>query len=245
MNDRRINILEVHVDNYESQELISQLESGFGRNSTQTIFSINPEKIIRTRKDPGLFSALKEADYLIPDGIGVVLGIRLLHGTKINRITGIDLMNLLLQTAHKREYRVFLFGARPGVNLKAAAEIRKRYPSLKLVGNSHGYIEERLYDKLVQRINSLETDILFVGMGSPKQEKWVHNHKKFLKVKICMGIGGSLDVMARHVQRAPQYIQRMGLEWLFRAIQDPKKYKRLVILPQFIFELAKKKLDYC
>jgi len=242
MNNRRINILGVPLDNYQPEELISRAENGFDRTQTQIIFSVNPEKIMRARKDPELLSALREADYLIPDGIGAVLGARILFKEKANRITGIALMDLWLQTAQRKKYRIFIFGARPAVNSGAAIEIRKKYPSLELVGHSHGYIEEGFYNRIIGQINDLETDILFVGLGSPKQEKWIHRHKESLRVKICMGVGGSLDVMAGRVKRAPQFFQRTGLEWLYRLIQEPRKYRRQHFLPQFAFELLKKKL---
>lgn len=245
MRNRKIEFLGFNIDNYSFPGLISQLQKDIGGDSAQTIFSINPEKIIRASKDPALFSALEDADYLIPDGIGVVLGIRILCGKKVHRISGIDLLDRLLQVAHENQYRVYLFGARPEVNSRAAAEITRRFPSLKLVGKSHGYLEERSYESLVRSINSLATDFLFVGMGSPKQEKWIHYHKESLKVKICMGIGGSLDVMASQVQRAPQSLQRWGFEWLWRALQDPRKYRRFAVLPKFFITLLKKGLNGC
>jgi N-acetylglucosaminyldiphosphoundecaprenol N-acetyl-beta-D-mannosaminyltransferase len=243
MHNRRIDILGVPLDNYQPEELISIAESGFARTQTQTIFSVNPEKIMRARKDPELLSALREADYLIPDGIGAVLGARILSKKKTNRVTGIALMDLWLQTAQRKRYRIFIFGASPAVSSGAAIEIMKKYPSLELVGYSHGYIEEGSYSRMIGQINDLETDILFVGLGSPKQEKWIHFHKKSLKVKICMGVGGSLDVIAGRVKRAPRFFQRTGLEWLYRLLQEPGKYRRQHFLPQFVFELLKRKLD--
>ena len=242
MNNRRISILGVPLDNYQPEELISRAENGFDGTQAQTIFSVNPEKIMRARKDPELLKALREADYLIPDGIGAVLGARILLKEKTNRITGVALMDLWLQTAQRKKYRIFIFGAKPAINSRAAIEIRKKYPSLELVGQSHGYIEEVFYNRMIGQINDLETDILFVGLGSPKQEKWIHRHRESLRVKICMGVGGSLDVIAGRVKRAPQFFQRTGLEWLYRLIQEPRKYQRQHFLPQFAFELLKKKL---
>jgi N-acetylglucosaminyldiphosphoundecaprenol N-acetyl-beta-D-mannosaminyltransferase len=242
MNNRRINILGVPLDNYQPEELISRAESGFDRTQTQTIFSVNPEKIMRARKDEELLLALREADYLIPDGIGAVLGARILYKEKTNRIPGIALMDLWLQTAQRKKYRIFIFGARPAVNFKAAIEIQKKYPSLELVGYCHGYLEEGSDSRIIRQINNLQTDILFVGLGSPKQEKWIHRHKKSLRVKICMGVGGSLNVIAGRVKRAPRFFQIAGLEWLYRLFREPGKYRRQHFLPQFAFELLKKKL---
>lgn len=243
MKSNRLKLLGVPVDAYHSPEVLLQdIEEGMKVQSTKTIFSINPEKIMRSRKDPALIAALENSAFLIPDGVGVVLAIRALHKKRVSRITGVDLMRLLLEKAEKRRYRVYIFGAKPAVLSRAMAEIKKRYPSLELVGSSHGYIQENQYASLVNEINAAKSDIFFVGLGSPKQENWIHAHKNALNVKLCMGIGGSLDVMAGHIPRAPYFLRTLGLEWLYRLIREPNRIRRQILLPHFFFELLKVKL---
>ncbi len=246
MSSHRKNLLGVPVDLWPPEELISRIEQSIQDKTPRTIFAVNPEKIMFSRKDPELLSALKEANFLIPDGIGVILGLKLIYGrtaARIVRITGIKLMRSLLDCADRQKRTVFLFGGAPEVNKRAAVTISSRYPGLVLAGREHGYISEDRYHALVQKINSLDVDILFVGLGSPKQEKWIHRHKGLLKAKICLGVGGSFDVMAGKASWAPKWIQRAGLEWLYRLFREPQRVKRQLALPQFALELIKAKLS--
>ena len=197
---------------------------------------------MRAQRDQELFSALKEADFLIPDGIGVTIGLWLIYGEKTSRTTGIGIMKGLLDLAAKKKYRVFVFGSTPEVNSRVSSEILKRYPSLCLVGAQHGYIPDEDHKALVEKINALKTDLLFVGLGSPKQEKWIYRYKEHLKAKICMGVGGSLDVIAAKIPRAPIFFQDAGLEWLYRLIREPRRLKRQMILPKFVLQILKEKL---
>jgi len=242
MNSNRPKILGLPVDAYRStKELLQDIEKGMNGTGPRTVFSVNPEKIMRARKDPVLSDALVNSDILIPDGIGVVLAIRILHKLKVSRIAGVDLMRLLLDKAGKRGYRVYIFGASPEINARAINKIKKKFPSIRIVGSSHGYINEGRYESLVDDINSAQPDILFVGLGSPKQENWIFKHKDFLGARLCMGIGGSLDVIAGDIKRAPFVFQLLGLEWFYRLLMEPKRFRRQLALPQFFFEVLKEK----
>jgi len=245
MKSDRFKVLGVPVDaNYSIRELLQELDKVINsKNSgTKTVFCVNPEKIMLARKDTSLMATLADSDFLIPDGVGVVFAIRALHKRMIFRITGIDLMKVLLNEAQRKGYRIFIFGAKSAVLSKAVIEIKKRYPSLIIVGSSHGYVQENRYASLVNEINSLKADILFVGLGSPKQENWIHDHKDALNVKLCMGIGGSLDVISGYIPRAPYFLRAMGMEWLYRLIKEPNRIRRQILLPYFFFELLKAKL---
>jgi N-acetylglucosaminyldiphosphoundecaprenol N-acetyl-beta-D-mannosaminyltransferase len=241
MTYKRKTILNIPVDIAHPEEFILGIENDLYTENVKTIFAVNPEKIMSAQRDRELFLALKESDFLIPDGIGVVYSIRLIYGDRIPRVTGIGLMEHLLDLAMKNKYRVFLFGARPLIKKKALASILSRYPSLNIIGFQNGYIPEEEYELLVKNINASGVDILFVGLGSPKQEKWIHRYKKSLKVKLCMGIGGSLDVIAGAKPGAPPWIQNIGLEWLYRLIREPSRFKRQMVLPRFAFRVLKKK----
>ena len=117
----------------------------------------------------------------------------------------------------------------------------KYYHPLNLAGREHGYIPDEQHEALIDRINSVKTDMLFVGLGSPKQEKWIHQYRNFLKAKVCMGIGGSLDVMADSVPRAPDWLQRRGLEWLYCLIREPKRLRRQLVLPKYALKILKER----
>jgi len=242
MDHNRKTLLQVPVDGYQIADFMSKIEESFSNPRVATIFAINPEKIMRALRDPELLSALKEADFLIPDGIGTTVGIWLIHGERIARTTGVDLMGRLLDLAEKKEYNVFLFGSAPEVIDRASTKIVRAHPALHLVGVQHGYLQKNKHEALIKKINELNTDLLFVGLGSPKQEKWIQRYKKVLQVKMCMAIGGSLDVLAGRNPRAPISYQYLGLEWLYRLISQPQRFKRQLVLPKFIFEILREKL---
>lgn len=237
MNNNRKKILGVPVDAYQPHEFIVKIKKGLQDNRLKTIFAVNAEKIMFARKDSEIYRILNESNFLIPDGFGPVVGLNLSYGKKIARTTGIGLMQGLLCLAEKEKEKVFIFGSKPEVVKSAEKNIIKRYPLLDLVGTQHGYVSTEDYKELIERINTLKTDILFVGLGSPKQEKWIYKHKGLLKVKICMGIGGSLDVIAGKAQLAPAWISNFYLEWIYRLIKNPSRIKRQIKIPVFIAEM--------
>jgi N-acetylglucosaminyldiphosphoundecaprenol N-acetyl-beta-D-mannosaminyltransferase len=246
MNSRRKIFLGVPVDLGRPDEFISRIEASLSPPVTQTLLAVNPEKIMQSRKDRELAAALESADFLIPDGIGVIVGLKLLYGRRIKgavRIAGIELMESLLRFADRAQKKVFLFGGSAEVNVKAAQMISHRYPSLVLVGHRHGYGTGSADEALVREIGSLGADILFVGLGSPKQEKWIQKHRNELKAGICMGVGGSFDVLVGKISRAPKWMRKAGLEWMFRLFREPGRTKRQLALPRFALELLKEKIN--
>ncbi len=242
MEGKRKTLLGVPVDLLSPADFLAGLEAQFGGTGLKTVLAVNPEKIMRARKDPGLLSALRDSDFLIPDGIGTVIGIRLLHGERIARTTGIFLMTRLLAVAAEKKKKVFFFGGRPEVLAEAVSGIRNDFPGLNIVGSQHGYLVEEDYDRLVRGINDSGAELLLVGLGSPKQEKWIHRFRGSLVTKICMGVGGSFDVFAGRVPRAPARLQRLGLEWLFRLVKEPSRLKRQMVLPRYAGAILRQKL---
>lgn len=242
MNDQRKTILGVPVDAYQPDEFLRRIERDLQDSGISTVFAVNAEKIMCARKDSELLSILEDSDYLIPDGFGPVVGLRLAYGIRVLRTTGIMLMKMLLDLAANKNYKIFIFGAKAEVIETACNNIRKKHSTLDIVGIQHGYIPPKEYVSLVERINESGADILFVGLGSPKQEIWIHKHKDLLNVKLCMGIGGSLDVIADKVPLAPSWISRIFLEWIYRLIGEPKRIKRQKIIPIFILSMLKESI---
>jgi len=245
MSGQRKSLLGVPVDLWHPDEFISKIEESIHSPIPQTIFAVNPEKIVLSRKNQDLSLALKQADFLIPDGIGVIIGLKIIYGKTIARairIAGIELMTSLLDSANRMKKKIFIFGGSPEVNERVARIISHQYPDLVLAGHRHGYMAEYLDEALVQEINSLCVDILFVGLGSPKQERWIQKYRNKLKVKICMGVGGSFDVLVGKISRAPKWMQQAGLEWLYRLFREPRRIRRQLALPKFAWALIKEKM---
>lgn len=202
--------------------------------------AINPEKVRQAVRDPQLLAILQDADIGVCDGIGIVLAARLLYGRKIRRCTGCDLFFHLNATAAARGWRVFLLGASPECNAAACARLGEMYPGLKIVGNRDGYFRDS--EEVVAEINASRADLVFVAMGSPKQEHWIARHRRSINASFCMGIGGTLDVVSGRAKRAPKVFRRTGTEFLFRLLANPGRWRRQLALPAFVLMAVGRRL---
>jgi N-acetylglucosaminyldiphosphoundecaprenol N-acetyl-beta-D-mannosaminyltransferase len=203
-----------------------------------TVFAANPEKNFTVPKNPLLYESFRNADLLIPDGIGMVLAARILYGEKIERVPGCEFMQEICGLAEKMGYRIFIYGAREEVNQEAVRILRQRFPDIRIVGNVNGYWPAEKMDELVDRINESGAQILFLALGSPKQEEWFARYRDRLKtVRLCQGIGGTLDVITGNVERAPALFCKLGLEWFYRLLTEPRRIKRQVVLPIFALQV--------
>ena len=192
--------------------------------------SINAGKLVKLQRDPELRDAVESSDLITADGQSVVWASKLLGQSLPERVAGIDLMDALLGLAATRGYRVYLLGARQEIVGEAARRIRSRHPSLPLAGYEHGYFGPDEEDAVVERIAQAQTDLLFVALETPAKEIFLARHRDRLAVNFAMGIGGTLDVIAGLRKRAPRWMQRAGLEWLFRFAQDPRRMARRYIV---------------
>lgn len=231
----RLKILNLWVDPVDMRRALNRVvrfvESG---DRPHAIFAVNPEKNYSVPKNPALLEAFRTADLLIPDGIGVVMAARILHGAALSRVPGVELMEEICRLSERRGYRVFLYGAKKEVSARAAEVLRARYPRLRIAGRANGYVPESGMSQLVEAINVSGAQILFLALGSPRQEKWFADHGAKLKnVRVVQGIGGTLDVIAGSVRRAPAVWCRFSVEWLYRLLSDPRRIGRQWALPLF------------
>ncbi len=185
------------------------------------------------RNNPLLLTQLEQAALLLPDGIGVVLAARLLGAQRMERVPGSEFMPALCELAQRKGLSVFLFGGTERVNEKAAARLKAQFPRLVVAGRRNGYVEPANMDDLVRSINDSGASILFLALGSPKQELWIAEFGPRLTVKICQGVGGTFDVIAGEVKRAPSLFRRFHLEWFYRLVTNPGRAKRQASLPKF------------
>lgn len=227
--------LGVSVSPLSYDEIIADLRVRMAGGQVSTIIAVNPEKVIAANKDAQLKTLINESTYQIPDGVGVLLASKLKGGAIHSRVTGVDMMERLVRMAAEHGDRVFFYGAKPEVVEKAAANLKETYPSLLVAGIQDGY--EKDEELVVARIQEAKADILFVAMGSPKQELWIRRNKERLGVKVYQGVGGSFDVFAGHVKRAPKAFRQLGLEWFYRLASDPKRIKRQMALPRFLMRI--------
>jgi len=206
------------------------------------ILAINPEKVMVLQKDEALLKAFSSAALLIPDGIGVVLALRWLRGLKAQRVPGSELMPRLCAMAAEKGYGIFLYGSQEDVNQGSAEKLCQMYPGLKVAGRANGYLKEEDMPELIRQINASGAKILFVALGSPKQEQWIQKWSDKLDVNIIQGIGGTLDTIVGKVKRAPAIFCNLGLEWFYRLVSDPQRIKRQKVLPVFAWQVIKEKV---
>ena len=228
-----VNILGVQVSTKTMAETVDTLLGYLDEERVHCVFTPNSEIIYMAYKGPQFAQLLNSADLNTADGIGVVYASRILGQPLRERVAGFDLMNRLLERAAPDRRRVFLFGAKPGVAEEAADKLTQLYPGLVICGTRDGYFKEEQTPEIVGQINAAEPDILLVCLGAPKQEKWIADNRDRLNARIVLGAGGSLDVLAGRVERAPESWQRLGLEWAYRLKKEPKRIGRMMALPRF------------
>lgn len=231
-------ILGVKVDTDNYDELIKKLFTRIDNKEKSLVVAINPEKLMKAKEDQSLKDLLNRAEFQIPDGIGVILASKLNKGNIKSRVTGIDMMDRIVREAARTGKSIFLYGAKPGVAESAAEALKFTYASLQIAGTQDGY--EKDNEKVLQKINEAKPDILFVAMGSPRQEEWIEANRDKLYPSLYQGVGGSFDVLAGNVKRAPEFFQKTGLEWFYRLAKEPSRLKRQLALPVFLIETLKK-----
>ena len=237
---QRVSILGVPMDCVSMAQAVLLADDALRAGRQLAIYSINPEKIVAADADPRLLEAIGAAGLLIPDGIGAVLAARLGGARGVARVPGADLMPELCSLAALRGYPIFLFGARPEVTPRACRALMEAYPGLKIVGHQNGYLSATEKEQLPARINASGARLLFVGVGSPQQELWIHeNMPRLTTVNICQGVGGTLDVLAGRVRRAPVAWRKSYLEWLYRFLSEPSRLRRFPRLMNFAWRIWK------
>ncbi|NTW99690.1 MAG: WecB/TagA/CpsF family glycosyltransferase [Geobacteraceae bacterium] len=239
---KRIKFLDTAMDATTMDETVEWIDNQIdARQFTQHVV-VNVAKLVNMRHDPGLRASIEACDIINIDGMGVVWGARMLGLNVPERVSGIDLFHELLALASRRGYPVFLLGAKQEVVEKAIAVLQKKYNHLEIAGFHNGYFWD---DELavVNKIRESGARLLFVAITSPKKENFINKWKGQLGVNFVMGVGGTFDVVAGKVRRAPQWMQKTGLEWFYRVIQEPRRmWKRyLVTNSKFAWLLLKEK----
>lgn len=201
------------------------------------VFTPNSEMVMAAVKDKEFENILNGADLLTADGIGIIYASKILGNTISERAAGYDISLKILDMLASSGKTLYLFGAAPGVAETAKKKLEDKFPGIKIVGLHNGYFDEAEEKKIIGDINCKNPDVLFVCLGSPKQEKWIFNNKDTLNAKVAMGLGGCLDVYAGNVKRAPDIYIKLGLEWFYRLVKEPKRFFRMLALPKFMIKV--------
>ena len=229
----KVNILGVNVDTVTIDEAAERIIGFFDEDKVHSVFKPNSEIIMAAYRDADFCKILNRSELLTADGIGVVYASRILKKPLRERAAGYDIACRVLEKINGTEHKLFLFGGKPGVAETARDNLLKAYPKLNIVGCRNGYFKPEEDAEIVDEINKSGADIAFVCLGAPKQERWIDAQRDKLKVRVAMGIGGSLDVFAGTAERAPDFFCDHGLEWLYRLYKEPQRIGRMMDLPKF------------
>lgn len=197
------------------------------------IVTANPEIVMETERNPAYKKIVQSADYVVADGVGILLAAKIKKDPIEERIAGFDLMNEMLQVANKEAARCFFLGATAEVNEQAVKKISQTYPDIHIVGHRHGYFDIQ-DESVVEQVKQGNPDFIFVALGFPKQEEWISRYLPQFSQGIFMGVGGSFDVFAGNVKRAPNIWIKLNLEWLYRLLKQPFRWKRMIPIFKFL-----------
>lgn len=226
-----VSFINIEKDNFLNSILIPRIEE----NKKTFIVTANPEIVDLTTRDTDYEEAVKRSDYRVADGVGILLAARMKKAHIKERIAGFDLLVDLLNYGNKHHLSVYLLGAEEAVNKKTSNHIRVNYPNIKIAGRHHGFFDMK-DDRIAMSIKETNPDLIFVALGVPRQELWIHHNLNAFDKGIFMGVGGSFDVLAGTVKRAPNIWIKMNLEWLYRMVKQPERIARNLQILKFMFK---------
>ncbi len=219
----RRELLGIPIDILTFDETICRAAAAMEKSQLTQHVAINAAKLVKARYDEELWRDIAESHIIGIDGMAIVWAARLLGMPVPERVAGVDLMERLLALCAERGFRPYFLGARPNILEQAVSQAQRRWPGLQFAGWRDGYFAPAEEQAVVDTIRDAKADCLFIGMPTPRKERFLHQHRKSLNVPFIMGVGGGLDVLAGHVRRAPAAMQRLGLEWLYRIYQEPRR----------------------
>jgi N-acetylglucosaminyldiphosphoundecaprenol N-acetyl-beta-D-mannosaminyltransferase len=226
--------------NNTMDELVNEVHGRISHSQKTFIVTVNPEIIMYSQSDSHYNKVLKEADIITPDGAGIIMASKILGDPLQERLAGFDLMERLLMVSNKHNYGIYLLGTKPNVIDLTAANIKKKYPNINIVGFHHGYFDDD--QNIINEIKEKKPDIVFLGLGFPYQEKWISKNKSQFSKGIFMGVGGCFNVWAGVDKRAPRIWRELNLEWFYRLLMQPWRYKRMTAIPIFLKKVLSKEL---
>jgi len=242
MIDRRFKLMNTNIDNLTMKEALEEINELLNDGKYHFIVTPNLDHIVKLEVDAELQEVYQSADLILTDGTPLIWISKLYKKPIVEKISGSDLFPKVCELAAKEHYKIFLLGAMEGVAIKAAINLRKKYDGLQIVGTfspPFGFDkDEGAINQIIEMINAAKPDILAVGLGAPKQEKFIFKYKDQLKVPLSLAIGATIDFEAGSVKRAPKWMQNIGLEWFYRLLKEPRRmYKRYLMDGVYIFPI--------
>lgn len=235
MERKTVNLLGFNVDTFDFESAVNYAKLLIEFKKGGQIVTINPEMIEYGLKNPEFAEIIKNADLIVPDGVGVEIGLKI-KGNNIQRIAGIEFSHRVIEECAKNNFSIGLVGAKPHILSKTVETLQKDFPKLKIAYSQDGYFRDK--EKVLTELKDKTPRFILVALGSPKQEEFIKEARELLPRSVMIGVGGSFDVWSGEVQRAPVIYQRLGLEWLYRTAKEPQRFKRIFpTLPRFLLRV--------
>jgi N-acetylglucosaminyldiphosphoundecaprenol N-acetyl-beta-D-mannosaminyltransferase len=238
-----VDILGVKVNLVTMPQSLDIIEDFINSKTPHLVVTLGTEMTMMAQKDMELKKVINNAHLIVPDTAGIVWSTKFLHKKTIKKVAGIELLENLIERGSKKNYTFYFLGSQEGIAKKAAENLVKLFPSLKVLGTHNGYFRGK-DEEVIEEINRLKPDILVIAMGVPYQEKWTYKNMEKLNVPVCIGVGGSFDVISGKLDRAPGWMIKLNIEWLYRLYREPTRAIRMLALPHFVLLVFKKKFFY-
>lgn len=238
MHKNRINILGTEFDNFTEKQFHELISTDLDNHANKFIATPNPEIVLSARNNTRFSNIVNNADYVIPDGIGIIKGANMLGTPMHERITGFDTLMFLIKQANEKHLKLYMVGSKPEVIEASAKRIEKEFPNIDLVGFHDGYFEDD--SSIAAEIAEKQPNIVLVALGSPKQEYFINKFRDRCTA-VWIGVGGSFDVFSGTKKRAPEIIQKLSLEWFYRLVKEPTRIGRMLAIPKYLLLINKEK----
>jgi N-acetylglucosaminyldiphosphoundecaprenol N-acetyl-beta-D-mannosaminyltransferase len=236
-------ILGVRINSISGEDAVVRLEQMALSGRPHHVVTVNPEFIMMAQENKEFRTVLSRSDLALPDGVGVLWAARILGSPLRERVAGVDTVTALARVAARKEIRIFLLGAAPGVAERVALRLERENPGLVIAGAYAGSPDPREEDEICRRIEAARPHVLLVAYGPPRQDLWIARTADRLRIPVAIGVGGTFDFIAGVVLRAPVWMQKAGLEWLYRLMQEPRRWRRMMSLPRFAAAVLKDKIS--
>ncbi|GIV16021.1 MAG: N-acetylmannosaminyltransferase [Armatimonadota bacterium] len=230
-----VSLFGVRVHAVSMDEAIQHILRFVREGTPRQVVTADSSMVVMAQHDDRLRHIINQADLVTPDSIGILWACRRRGIQMPERVSGVDIVVRLARVSAQTGLRLYLLGAQPGVAEEAAQRLQARYPGVRIAGCQHGYFPAEAEPEIVRRIREVQPDVLCVAMGIPRQEKWIDCYRHVLNVPVSIGVGGTFDVLSGRVRRAPLWMQRMGMEWLWRVGHNPRKISKVMLLPRFVW----------
>jgi N-acetylglucosaminyldiphosphoundecaprenol N-acetyl-beta-D-mannosaminyltransferase len=236
-----VSLFGLQISKMDMHQTVAYLADCIEKKIMTQVITANPIMIMLALENQLFMNTMRQAELVVPDGEGIVWAAKFLKSPVSHRVAGYDLLHELLKLSQLKKWKVYLLGASEDVVYRAVQHIQMKYPTCEIVGFHHGYFSDDQDHIIIETIKKANPDILFVARSLDKQELWISKNKLHLQIPVMIGVGGSFDVLSGKLKRAPKFFRILKLEWFFRLLQEPKRYKRMFALPKFVYKIFKEK----